>query len=87
MDRGVVQSVDFTPAHTAIVPVTTMCGKVPITTMVPVYIPDTWSVKVKEPGGDETEGWETTSRSIGDQLSKGDTISWNDAIYNVTKGK
>lgn len=86
MDKGVVQEVNFIPEHTDLVPMTTMCGGIAITTLVPVHYPNTWNVQVKEINSDKIEEWKTTE-SIGQNLNKGDTISWDEAVYMVINGK
>lgn len=87
MDRGIVQKSEYVAGATVLVPMTTVCGKSTITTLVPMYIPPHYNVKVKELHTSETEEWTTDNIVKGERLQKGDTISWDDALYDVTQGK
>lgn len=87
MDRGVIQDKEFVKAHTVVVTTYVMVGKVmtPITNV--VHVPDTYNFEIKEIDGDGVEGWCTTDMHAGDRIARGDTISWDDAIFDVTSDK
>ena len=87
IQKGIVEDVSFSPAHTALIPMVISTGKSTTTILVPTYIPDTWQVEVKEMDSEETEVWTTTNKYKGEDLKEGETISWDDASYNVLKGK
>lgn len=74
MESGIIQNIHFNPYH--IVPVTTY-----------IKIPDTWVIEVKGLSNDDIEKWSTTKKDVSDELKNGHIISWDDALYNVVKGK
>jgi len=86
MDRGIVQDNKFVPAHTIYVNNIIYVGKTTIIQLIPINVPDTWVLSVKELNNDDVEKWETTSYKSGNK-NIGDTISWDKSIYTVTKGR
>ena len=87
MDRGIIQDKEFVEAHTVVVTTYVTVSKtlIPITNV--IYVPDTYNFSIKEIDGDGVEGWTTADMEVGDRIARGDTISWDDAIFDVTSDK
>lgn len=73
---GVVanKEITFVPAHINLIPVTTSNGKTTTTILVPVHIPNTWSVDVKDINSERVEVWSTSEKSYVEGIGLGDTL-------------
>lgn len=87
MERGVVQNTEYVAAAWVMVPTTISNGKTTTIIYNNVYIPAHYNVEVKEVGNTGKEVWSTYDTGRGSKVSQGDTISWDDALYNVEKEK
>ncbi len=75
-ETGIVvnKEIKFTPAHMNVVPVTVSTGKSISTVLIPIYVPNTWSVKVKDIDGERVEIWSTSNQSYVEGIGVGDTL-------------
>jgi len=73
---GVVanKEISFSPAHTNLIPITTTNGKTTTTILVPIHIPNTWSVNVKDINSERIEIWSTSDQSYVEGIGLGDTL-------------
>ena len=73
---GVVanKEITFIPAHTNLIPTPISNGKTTTTILIPVYIPNSWSVNVKDINSDRVEIWSTSEKSYVEGIGLGDTL-------------
>lgn len=68
------KEITFIPAHTNLIPTLISNGKTTTTILIPVYIPNTWSVNVKDINSDRVEIWSTSEKSYVEGIGLGDTL-------------
>jgi len=87
MEKGIIQKKEYRESYTTKTPIYQKIGKIQVKTGdVTVYHPESYSFELKELTGNGTEIWKTENMSIGNNIHRGDTISWNDVNYDVLKG-
>jgi len=88
LENGIVTETEYRKAYTTQIPIYQTVGKVRVITgYVTTHHPPSYNVIVKDLNSDDTEMWSTTNMRLGGDLSQNDTIQWDDANYNVLKGK
>jgi hypothetical protein len=86
-DSGVVQKTEFIPARTNIVTTYIHVGKSMVPIINTIHVPDTYEVTIKDINSDKIEKWSTTDMDQKENLIKGDTISWDEAVFSIYQMK
>jgi len=88
MERGIIQKKEYRQEYTTKVPIFQKIGSVSVISgYVTTHHPESYNIEIKELNGDGVEIWNTENMILSNEFHQGDTISWNDSVYNVLKGK
>ena len=83
MDKGVVVKTEYVAEHDVSTPMYYYIGNTTTVTYVTSHIPASYNIYVKDLKNDNIELWSTSNLSVGSNINKNDTISWDEATYSV----